>query len=210
MRIQVLCDNPGSWIVPYALDFVESQRKSGHEVVYTNDPKSIENGDVLIMLSCEKIFRKLSLNRHNLVVHGSELPKGRGWSPMTWLILEGKNRLPVTLFEAVDAVDAGDIYGQKFIELDGTELIEELRDKQASATIELLNEFIERYPNVTGTPQVGEPSYYPRRNKEDSELDIHQTISEQFNQFRVADNEKYPTYFVINNQKFILKIYKEK
>ncbi|HGG0417971.1 TPA: hypothetical protein ACJFE8_002771 [Clostridium sporogenes] len=40
-------------------------------------------------------------------------------------------------------------------------------------------------------------------------LDINKTIKEQFNLLRVADNEKYPAYFMFNNKKYIVRIYKE-
>ena len=42
------------------------------------------------MLSCGQIINKevLQRNRNNLVVHAGALPKGKGWSPLTWQILE--------------------------------------------------------------------------------------------------------------------------
>lgn len=33
--------------------------------------------------------------------------------------------------------------------------------------------------------------------------------TEQFNLLRIADNENYPAFFILNGQKYILKIYKE-
>ena len=71
--------------------------------------------------------------RHNLVVHASDLPRGRGWSPMTWRILEGADRLTVTLFEAIDELDAGDIYAQAELVFEGHELIDELHDRHERA-----------------------------------------------------------------------------
>ncbi len=43
--------------------------------------------------------------RHTLVVHASDLPHGKGWSPLSWQILEGKHSIPLTLFEAAESVD---------------------------------------------------------------------------------------------------------
>jgi len=55
-------------------------------------------GEFCFYLSYGKIVSKDMLSRfkHNLVVHESDLPQGKGWSPLTWQILEGKNRIPVT------------------------------------------------------------------------------------------------------------------
>ena len=53
--------------------------------------KDLVAGDICILLSCELLDKEqLALHKHNLVVHESDLPKGQGWSPMTWQILEGK------------------------------------------------------------------------------------------------------------------------
>ena len=49
----------------------------------------------------------LALHKNNLVIHASDLPQGKGWSPMPWQIAEGRNDIVFTLFEAVAGVDAG-------------------------------------------------------------------------------------------------------
>lgn len=209
MKIQVLVDNPTSWIIPYANQLLVYLKKNGHEAVLLNEHEKVTQGDILCLLACEKIFKNLNLNRHNLVVHESDLPKGKGWSPVTWQVLEGKNRIPITLFEAVDAVDAGPIYGKHIIDLDGTELLPEIKHKQGLATQKLILEFVENFPNISGKEQIGSESFYARRRPEDSKLDINKNIAQQFELLRICDNERYPAYFIYKNQKYILKIYKE-
>ena len=208
MLIQILCDNPNSWIIPYALQ-LKSLLSEKHEVVFTDNHDDIVAGDILMLLSCEKLFKQLSLNKHNLVVHESDLPKGKGWSPLTWQILEGKNEIPVSLIEATENLDSGDVYGKEKILLDGTELVEELREKQGESTIKLLLNFIENYPNITRKKQEGAESFYPRRKAENSQLNIHKTLAEQFNLLRVCDNERYPAWFEIHGEKYLILIKKQ-
>jgi methionyl-tRNA formyltransferase len=208
MRIQVLCDNPHSWILPHIEELIEELSKH-HDAILRHNEEEVTQGDILLLLSCERVFKKLDLNKFNLVVHESDLPKGKGWSPLTWQILEGRQTIPVTLFEANDKIDSGVIYGQTSIELDGTELVGDLRIKQANATRELILSFLSEYPLVNGKEQIGEPSFYPRRRPEHSQLDINKTIGDQVNLLRVCDNERYPAYFINNGVKYILKIYKE-
>ena len=208
MKVQLLIDNPNSWIIPYSITFKQLMFEKGINITIIYNHDSVEEGDVLIMLSCEKIFKRLHLNIFNLVVHESELPKGKGWSPLTWQILEGANYIPVTLFEASEAVDSGVIYLQELIPLKGNELIDELRELQGNSTINVLKSFFEKYPNIVGSPQIGEESFYPRRKAEDSLLDINKTIAEQFNLLRVCDNERYPAYLLKDGIKYIIKIYK--
>ncbi len=209
MLIQILCDNPKSWIIPYAQKLVTELNHSSCEAVLLLNADEVSAGDILVLLSCEKIFEKLHLNKHNLVVHESDLPKGKGWSPLTWQVLEGKSSIPVTLIEAVPKVDAGPVYEQIMIELDGTELIDELRQKQAEATCRLIRNFVEKYPDNFAKTQEGDESFYARRKPEHSQLDVNKTIAEQFNLLRVCDNERYPAWFEIKGKKFIMKISKQ-
>ena len=64
------------------------------------------------------------------MVHESDLPEGRGMSPFTWQILEGKSVIPVTLLEATKELDAGKVYGKINVKLNGSELIDEWRELQ--------------------------------------------------------------------------------
>lgn len=209
MKVQVLVDNPNSWIIPYAKKLVNSLEVLGHESNLIYNHAEIGKGDILCLLGCEKIFKALYKNKHNLVVHESDLPKGKGWSPLTWQILEGKNEIPITLFEAEEGIDSGPIYLQNILQLTGNELNEEIKHKQGEATIDLILKFIKKYPKVKGEKQHGEGSFYPKRTQKDSKLDIYKSISEQFNLLRVCDNKRYPAWFIYKGKKYIIKIFTE-
>lgn len=209
MKIQILVDNPQSWFIPYAQELEKKLSMQRHSVKLVYSEKEITEGDVLFLLSCEHLFKKLDLNKHNIVVHSSALPQGKGWSPILWQVLEGKNRIPNTLFEATPEVDAGVIYEQNEIVLNGDELSEEIRDKQGKAIIDLTVKFIESYDHLVPRKQEGEATYYPRRTPKDSRLDPDKTLREQFNLLRICDNDRYPAYFELNGVKYYLRISKE-
>jgi methionyl-tRNA formyltransferase len=143
------------------------------------------------------------------VVHPSKVPLGKGWSPLAWQVLEGSNNIPVSLFEAVEAVDAGDVYIVDYIKLEGHELNDEIKHQQGLITMKMVKRYIDEFEFMIGIPQSGEETFYSRRRQKENELDINKTISEQFNLLRVVDNERYPAHFYINGQKYILKIYKD-
>lgn len=209
LKIQFLIDNINSWILPYVESYSKSLTKKGFISKILNNHLEVENGDILILLSCEKKFTDLSKNKNNLVVHESDLPKGKGWSPLTYQVLEGKNKIPVTLFEADKSFDGGKIYFKKFIELNGDELIDELREKQAQMTFYLIDKFLRERSDIIGAKQKGEETFYQKRNPSHSEVDINKSILENFNLLRVVDNERYPAFFIHNNQKYIIKIFKD-
>ena len=89
--------------------------------------------------------------------------------------------------------------------------MDELREIQGKATIELCVRFISDYDNVVqnAREQVGEGSFYRRRTPKDSRIDENLAIREQFNLLRVVDNERYPAFFFHNGCKYVLRIYKE-
>lgn len=210
MKIQLLVDNRGSWIVPYAKYLCSRLNEMGHQVNLTFRHEEVVNGDILCLLSCERVFKNLHLNKFNLVVHESDLPNGKGWSPVTWQILEGKNKIPVTLFEATASIDSGQIYSKAIMKLKGTELLNEIKHRQGLVTQSLILDFIERLPEVKGQEQKGKESFYPRRRPEHNRLDIYKSLYEQFDLLRVCDNERYPAHFTIRDEEYILKIYKKR
>ena len=87
--ITILIDNPRSWFVPYGQELAGRLRTMGHEVRKVGTADDLPEGDIAFFLSCERIIGAdlRSRNTHNLVIHGSALPKGKGWSPMAWQIL---------------------------------------------------------------------------------------------------------------------------
>lgn len=210
MKINILTDNRKSWILPYVTKLKKDISKK-HVVNHFFNHEDVTEGDLLIILSCEKILSKktLSLNTKNIVVHPSNLPKGRGWSPLAWQILEGKNEIPICLFEASEVVDSGKIYIEEKIKLNGHELNDEIKGKQGQKTIAMVIRFIENYHDIEGREQFGKPTFYGRRRSADSEIDLSKSLEDQFNLLRVVDNKRYPAFFTRNGIKYILQINKE-
>lgn len=211
LKISVLNDNPGSWFMPYGQKLAKQLREHDHDVMEVLNPQELPRGDIAFFLSCEQLIKKdlRDRNRHNIVIHASALPLGKGWSPLAWQILKGKNEITLTMFEAADDVDAGDIYATETIQFEGHELIDEMRQKEGEALIRLANQFVGAYPNVSGRPQEGEESIYPKRTPKYSELDPTRPIIEIFDTLRVADNERYPAFFTHRGHTYTIKIYKK-
>ncbi len=205
MKIAILTSLE-QWFVPYAKVL---NKKLDNSKLFFNH-KDIDNSyDTVFILSYHCLIEKryLELHKYNLVIHASALPKGKGWAPIFWQILEGKNSIPFTMFEASQSIDDGDIYMQKYLELTGYELNVELRYKQAQFSIDMCIEFVNNFDKFKNSKiQVGDDSFYKKRIAEDSQLDINKTIKEQFNLFRIVNNNDYPAFFEINNVKYKIKI----
>jgi len=205
MKIAILTSK-NQWFISYAEELHKSIKGS---TLFFNHEDIKSHYDIVFVLSYHKIIKKeyLKKNRHNIVIHASNLPKGKGWAPLFWQILEGKNEIIFSMFEASGEVDNGDIYMKKSLILDETELNKELREKQALLTIEMCLEFINNYEKYKiPKKQSGKESFYKKRTAKDSELDISKSIDEQFNLLRIVDNKNYPAFFYKDNKKYILKI----
>ncbi len=208
-KIKILTD-ANSWIAQYVSSLVSALENEGHSVSVAHEVMSAGRGDFCFCLSFSRLVpRAVRANfRNTLVVHESALPRGRGWAPLSWQILEGCHRVAVTLIEAVDEVDAGAIYLQEWLNLSGTELSSEWREMQGRATQRLCLEWVRGYPDIVAEAreQMGQVTYYAKRTPTDSQLDPTKTIAEQFNLLRIVDNEAYPAFFEYKGRKYRVKI----
>lgn len=208
IKVSILIDNPQSWFNEYLDKLFKVVRKYDPKFSFVKEARKLKKGDVLFILSCNRILteKELEFHKNNIVVHASDLPKGRGWSPMTWQVESGKNKIPLTLFEADEECDAGDYYVKDFIKLDGMELIEDIRKKLADKIIQMIKKYLSLYP-MEPIPQRERATYYRKRTPKDNELNINKSLKSQFSKMRVADNKRYPSYFRYKGKKYILKIY---
>lgn len=208
-RISVVVDNP-SWILPFAERLVAELNSKGDQATLIRDHADISEGAIAFFLGCVHIASPpiLNRNRRNLVVHESELPKGRGFSPLSWQILEGKGRIPICLVEAVSEADAGSVIYRDWLIFMGHELIGEMRRAQGAGTIALCHRFVAEQAPPKGEPQTGEPSFYPRRRPSDSKIDANRSIADQFDLLRIVDNDRYPAWFEFRGHRYKLSVEK--
>lgn len=214
MKIKTICilTDKTSCFAPYANILVNQLKSLGYCVgIYYNHHKINQRFDIVFFISYFKIVEQsfLERNKYNLVIHESALPHGRGWSPLSRQVLEGKNKIPVVMFHANKLCDEGDIVLKDFIQLDGTELHDEIRIIQSETAMRLCHKFLKLESKLKPMKQRGTPTYYPKRKPKDNELNINKSIKEQFGLFRIADNTKYPVFFMYKKTKYILSIKKK-
>lgn len=206
MKIQVLCSDPKHAVTPYLEKWCQKWSKS-YEVELLTDSSLLMGGDLLFLISATEIIGIDVLNLYDsaLVIHASDLPSGRGWSPLTWQILEGKREIVLSMFEAAEIVDSGDIWKKSVIGIPENSLFEEIVKTSALGTLELMDFAVENYSNVTAKAQVGEPTYYRRRILQDSKVSHNQTIEEIFDLVRVCDPVRYPAHFSFRDRTYKIK-----
>jgi methionyl-tRNA formyltransferase len=207
--ISILCTDPRHPVNPWLTRWAQ-KHASDANVSILRDAADLVVGDFLFLVSCHQIIGKPVRDRfqYTLVLHASDLPKGRGMSPHVWQILEGADRLVVSLLDAEDALDSGDIWHQTVVNLDGTELHAEIHARLFDAEASLMDWALEHCADSRPRPQQGDPTFYRKRTPADSAIDPSRSLIEAFDQLRIADPERYPAYFEHRGQRYLLRIEK--
>jgi len=114
-------------------------------------------------------------------IHPSLLPKLRGSTPVETAILNGFDKTGVSLMKLVAEMDAGPVYAQKEIKLNGTETKPELAQRLAQEGAQLLIDNLEDILNGRLEPKVQnetEASYSRLLTKKDGHMDFNEPAEE--------------------------------
>lgn len=208
MKISILCTDPGHPVIKSLQTWVEEMSSKGHSTALVFDKANLQGGDILFLVSCSQMIRDVERNKYKatLVLHASDLPKGRGWSPHIWSILSGANRITVTLLEADDPVDSGAIWLKTEFSLEGHELLPEINEKLFAAELLLMTQAVDQFEHISPVQQLGDTgAYMPKRSPADSRLDPNKTIAEQFDVLRVVDSQRYPAFFDYRGKRYLIR-----
>ena len=207
MRITILCSDEFHPVYPY-LKYWKKRHEDKHDISLAKHKAELGGGDILFLVSCSELIDAAERQAFKscLVLHASDLPRGRGWSPHVWDIVNGAEQITVTLLEAADKIDSGRIWKKITIPIPKHALWNEVNESLFSAEISLISFGVESFGKIE--PQVQsskiEPTYFRRRFPVDSEISPFLSISEQFNKIRVCDPERYPAYFVLHGCRYKL------
>ena len=195
MKIEILNSDSQHPINSYLYN-LKLKLKNDHSIFIRRCVSEVTSGDLLFLVSCNQIIESsvLSNFKHRMVLHASDLPRGRGWSPHIWEIIGGAEQLTLCLLDASGRVDCGDIYRKIKIHIPKSALWDEINDLLFSAEMQLIEFAIENFHSLHKYPQNLEvrPSYYSKRYPKDSKIDPNKTISEQFDLIRVYDPKRFP------------------
>lgn len=124
--------------------------------------------------------------------HMTDLPYGRGGSPLQNLILQGHKNTKLTAHKMVEELDAGPIYLKKDLSLEGT--AQEILERACTLSAEMIKEIISEEPEPI--PQSGEVVIFERRKPEQSRMPENASVKEQYDFIRMLDAGGYPPAFL--------------
>lgn len=169
-------------------------------------------GDILFLISCTEIITVQDRAKYSacLVLHASDLPRGRGWSPHVWELSQGADSITLSLLEAEDKVDSGRIWHKLNIPVPKHALWDEINHLLFQAEVQLINFAIENIGKIEPQLQnleVG-ATYFDRRTPQHSQIDPSKSIADQFDLIRVCDPNRFPAYFYYLGERYVLKVEK--
>jgi methionyl-tRNA formyltransferase len=178
----------------------ELAKETGHtfNLIQHKDELTLEKLDAL---SPRKIFvphwsdiipQEIIENYDCVIFHMTDLPYGRGGSPLQNLITEGKTETKISALKATSELDAGPIYLKHPLSLDGR--AEDIFYR-ASDIIKIMIKDIVR-TNPTPVEQSGSPTLFKRRKPQESDIAHLDQLSKIYDHIRMLDAPGYPHAYI--------------
>jgi len=208
MRIDVCCTDAAHPVLAH-LQRWAAGLGADHDARVIMSTRDAGGGDILFLVSVAEVVPREVRARYRtaLVLHASALPEGRGWSPLVWQILEGAREITVCALSAEDRVDTGAIWAQHTFAVAPHELAAEIHAKLFAAELALMSEVVAQFATLAPRPQAGAgATYYRRRKPEDSRIDPHRPIAEQFDLLRICDPDRYPAFFELHGHRYRIRL----
>lgn len=181
----------------------EIQQRIGESVTYIDDKSSVtyENFKAL---NPKYIFfphwsyiipKKIHENFQCIIFHMTDLPFGRGGSPLQNLISRGIYETQLSAIRCIETLDGGDIYLKRPISLWGS--AEEIFLRAAEMIKEMIIEIVRKNP--VPVPQKGDAVIFKRRVPAESNIAELTSLNQVFDYIRMLDANGYPAAFLETN-----------
>jgi methionyl-tRNA formyltransferase len=125
--------------------------------------------------------------------HMTDVPYGRGGSPLQNLIIRGHGDTKLTALRMTAEMDAGPVYFKESLSLEGN--AEEIYLRAANLSAIMVRTIVQHEP--TPVPQTGDAVIFTRRKPEESRIgDGLQSLQTLHDFIRMLDAEGYPQAFL--------------
>lgn len=142
-----------------------------------------------------------------IVFHDSLLPKYRGFAPTPTAIICGESIIGITALFATEKVDQGEIILQKKINIEETEYIKDIIEKQSKLCEEAFIEILDKMNTgkIMSIPQNElEATYSIWRSPEDCEINWNLTSKEIYNFIRAVASPYPGAFTYLEGRKIII------
>jgi len=178
---EVICRYPGKWFFisrcdQLTLDFVGNV-----------------NPEYIFFLHWSWLVPEEIFDKYECVCfHMTDVPYGRGGSPLQNLIVRGHTETRLTALRMVRELDAGPVYYKENLSLEGS--AEQIYIRATHLSARLIERFISEHP--VPVEQAGEVVTFKRRKPHQSEIPELASLESLYDFIRMLDAEGYPRAFL--------------
>jgi methionyl-tRNA formyltransferase len=188
-----------SWNIKNTKEFIKNNPEYNIKLITNKENltlKNIEdfNPDYIFFPHWSWIIPEEIYSNYNCIVfHMTDLPFGRGGSPLQNLIVRGIENTKISALKVDGGLDKGDIYLKEDLNLNGS--AEEIFIRLSDIIFEKMIPFI---LNKKPEPQAqkGEVVKFKRRKPAESEIEKNFSIAKVYDYIRMLDAEGYPKAFI--------------
>jgi methionyl-tRNA formyltransferase len=135
---------------------------------------------------------EITNNYECVCFHMTDVPYGRGGSPLQNLIVRGHKDTKITALRMAPELDAGPVYGKIDLSLEGS--AQAIFERAAELVYDLIEKIIINEPEPVD--QHGEVVLFQRRSPEQSKLSGSADLNQFFDHVRMLDAESYPHAYI--------------
>ena len=139
-----------------------------------------------------KVPPEITSNYECVCFHMTDVPYGRGGSPLQNLIVRGHRDTKLTALRMEEGLDSGPVYFKEDLSLEGS--AEEIFIRASHLAARMIRRIIDERP--APRPQSGEVVVFRRRTPAESEIEELTDLQALYDFVRMLDAEGYPRAFL--------------
>jgi len=139
-----------------------------------------------------KVSPEITRDFECVCFHMTDVPYGRGGSPLQNLIVRGHEKTVVSALRMTSEIDAGPVYMKSALSLDGS--AQDIFERASATVFDMIESIATLNPQPS--PQSGQPVIFKRRMPAESVLPQGGSLKSVYDHIRMLDAETYPKAFL--------------
>ncbi len=151
--------------------------------------------DIIFIPHWSHIISETIYNKYECILfHMTDLPYGRGGSPLQNLIIRKHKKTKISAIKVNNGIDKGDIYLKSDLDLKGS--AKEIFSRSSIVIYYMILEILNKNPKPVS--QVGKITTFKRRTPSQGSLLKLTSLDQIYDYIRMLDCEGYPNAFIEN------------
>ena len=143
----------------------------------------------------DMVTSEIYMSTECVCFHMTDVPYGRGGSPLQNLIVRGHTETKVSALRMTKDLDSGPVYFKRGISLSGSAM--DIYERLVPICFEMIKKIV--LEEIKPTDQVGVATKFKRRLPEESDIDQIKSIENLYDHIRMLDAPDYPPAFLLHN-----------